>query len=143
MIVKQVSAFIENKQGRLSEAADVLAANGIDISALSLADTAEYGILRMIVSDPQRAVIVLREAGIISKITDALAVAIDDIPGGFANALHGITDAGIEVKYMYACVGRVASKALMILSVDDPAAAEAVIAKTPAGEVHPAEIYRI
>lgn len=143
MIVKQVSAFIENKQGMLSEAADALAASGIDISALSLADTAEYGILRMIVNDPEQAVIVLREAGIVSKITDTLAVAIDDVPGGFATALKSITNAGIEVKYMYACVGRVEAKALMILSVDDPQAAEAIIAETPAGEVHPAEVYRI
>ena len=143
MLVKQVSAFIENKAGRLSEIADVLAANNIDISALSLAEAAEYGILRMIVNDPEAAVKVVKESGIVCRITTVLAVAIDDIPGGFANALHVLTDAGIEIKYMYAGVGRTADKALMIVSVDNPEAADELISKTPYSDVDPREIYRI
>ncbi len=118
MLVKQLSAFIENKAGRLSEIADTLADNHIDISALSLADTAEYGIIRMIVSDPERAAKVLKESGVVCKITTALAIAIDDVPGGFAKALHILTDSGMEVKYMYACVGHTSGKALMIVCVD-------------------------
>lgn len=143
MLVKQVSAFIENKAGRLSEIADVLAENHIDISALSLADAAEYGILRMIVNNPEKAVDVLKEHGIICRITTTLAVAIEDVPGGFANALHTLTDAGMEVKYMYACIGHTTGKALMIVSVDDPEIADNIISKTSSGEVNPKEIYRI
>ena len=74
MIIKQVCAFIENKTGRLSELADLLASNGIDISALSLADSTDYGILRMLVSDPETAVRVMRDSGVVAKITEAVAV---------------------------------------------------------------------
>ena len=143
MLVKQVSAFIENKAGRLSEMADVLAQNQIDISALSLADAAEYGILRMIVNDPEKAVAVLKEHGIVCTVTTTLAVAMDDVPGGFSKALHILTDAGIEVKYMYACIGHTTGKALMIVSVDDPEIAESLISKNTSCEVSPKEIYRI
>ena len=140
MLVKQISVFIENKKGRLVEIADVLAKNEIDISALSLADTDEYGVLRMIVSNPHKAKEVLLETGVVGKVTETLAVAIDDRPGGFAEALHILTDNEIEIKYMYACISHNTGKAIMILSVDDPAAADALIASTNSGDVSPAEI---
>ena len=143
MIIKQVCAFIENKTGRLSELADLLASNGIDISALSLADSTDYGILRMLVSDPETAVRVRRDSGVVAKITEAVAVAIDDTPGGFANVVHTLSTQNFEVKYMYASVGHIHGKALMILGIDDPVAAEAIIKETDAGKIDPAEIYRI
>ena len=142
MLVKQVSAFIENKAGRLNEIADVLAKSNIDISALTLADTTDYGIVRMIVSDPEQAVLALRESGVICKITETLAVAIDDAPGGFAKSLKILTDNGIEIKYMYACISHEKGKALMIVSVDQPEKAQELIASTDAGKVNPSEIYR-
>ena len=143
MLVKQISVFLENKPGRLSEAAEVLAKNGIDISALSLADTDEYGVLRMIVSDPDKAKNALSESGVICKVTDALVVAIDDRPGGFSESLRILTDNGIEVKYMYACVSREQGKAIMVLSVADPANADELIRNTESGNVDPTLIYRI
>ena len=143
MIVKQVCAFIENKTGRLSELADVLATNGIDISALSLADSTDYGILRMLVSDPEKAVEVMRSAGVVAKITEALAVAIEDVPGGFAKVVNLLSEKNLEVKYMYASVGHIHGKALMILGIDNAADAEQIIAETDAGKIDPAEIYRI
>lgn len=143
MLVKQISVFLENKPGRLSEAAKVLADSGIDISALSLADTDEYGVLRMIVSDPDKAKKALGESGVICKVTDALVVAIDDRPGGFSEALQILTDSGIEVKYMYACVSREQGKAIMVLSVEDPAKADELIRNTDSGRVDPTLIYRI
>ncbi len=143
MLVKQVSAFIENKSGRLYEISDVLAQNNIDISALQLADSAEYGILRMIVSDPTKAKAVLLESGVICKITTVLAIVMDDTPGGFSRSLHVLTDAGIDIKYMYACIGRTDGKALMIVSVNDPESAEEIIKKTVVGSVTPDDIYRI
>lgn len=143
MLVKQISVFLENKPGRLSEAAEVLAKNGIDISALSLADTDEYGVLRMIVSDPDKAKNALGESGVICKATDALVVAIDDRPGGFSESLRILTDNGIEVKYMYACVSREQGKAIMVLSVADPAKADELIRNTASGNVDPTLIYRI
>lgn len=143
MLVKQISVFLENKPGRLSEAAEVLAKNGIDISALSLADTDEYGVLRMIVSDPGKAKNALSESGVICKVTDALVVAIDDRPGGFSESLRILTDNGIEVKYMYACVSREQGKAIMVLSVADPAKADELIRNTESSNVDPTLIYRI
>ena len=143
MIVKQVCAFIENKTGRLSELANVLATNGIDISALSLADSTDYGILRMLVSDPEKAVEVMRSAGVVAKITEALAVAIEDVPGGFAKVVNLLSEKNLEVKYMYASVGHIHGKALMILGIDNAAEAEQIIAATEAGKIDPAEIYRI
>lgn len=142
MIVKQVSAFIENKAGRLNEIADTLAASNIDISALSLADTTDYGIVRMIVSDPEAAVLALRESGVVCKITDTLAIAIDDVPGGFAKGLKTLTDNGLEIKYMYACISHAIGKALMIISVDNPEFADKLISNTATGDVNPSEIYR-
>ena len=143
MIVKQLSAFIENKAGRLAEIAELLAENNIDVSALSLADSTDYGIARMIVSDPEKAAAALKASGVICKITDVLAVAMDDAPGGFAKVLHLLKKQSHEIKYMYACISRHEGKALMIFSVEDVNDAEALIAGTSAGEVDPKEIYRI
>ena len=143
MIVKQLSAFVENKAGRLAELAETLAANNIDISAVSLADASDYGVIRMIVNDPEKACLVLRESGVISKITEVLAVAMDDVPGGFARLLHLLKNQSHEIKYMYACMSRHEGKALVIFSVEDVHAAEALIAGTSAGEVSPGDIYRL
>ena len=143
MIVKQLSVFVENKAGRLAELAETLAANGIDISAVSLADASDYGIIRMIVSDPEKACLVLRESGVISKITDVLAVAMDDVPGGFARLLHLLKNQSHEIKYMYACISRHEGKALVIFSVENLEEAERLIVGTSAGEVSPGDIYRL
>ena len=143
MIVEQISVFIENKEGRLLEVAEVLAKNNIDISALSLADTEEYGVLRMIVSDPYKAKAVLLETGVICKVTDVLAVSISDEPGGFATSLKSITDNGIFIKFMYACVSHKKGKALMVLSVSDLQKAEEIIKKNMGDIENPNEIYRL
>ena len=142
MLIKQVSAFVENKSGRLAEIAEVLANNGINISALQVADAAEYGVLRMIVDDPDACVACLKESGVVGKVTDVLAVAMADVPGGFAKLLRVLTDAGIDVKYLYACIGRTDGKALMVFKTDDLQKAESVLAGV--GEtVRPDEIYRL
>lgn len=143
MLVEQISVFIENKKGRLSEIAEVLAKNNIDISALSLADTDEYGVLRMIVTDPHKAKTVLAEHGVIGKVTPVLAVAIEDRPGGFYEALSVLTDNHVEIKYMYACVSHEKGKALMILSVENPETAEEMIVNSKENITNPSSIYRI
>ena len=91
MYVKQISVFVENKFGRMAEILNALAEKSIDISALSLADTSEFGILRLIVDKPELAADVLKEEGVIVKISDILAIAIDDTPGGLAKALNVLT----------------------------------------------------
>ncbi len=143
MLAEQISVFIENKTGRLAEIAECLGNGGIDISALSLADTDEYGVLRMIVSDPHRAKQLLAETGVIGKVTKVLAVAIDDRAGGFADAVGILTKNDVQIKYMYACVSHEKGKALMILSVEDPENADKLIDGTAAASVDPKDIYRI
>lgn len=124
MFIKQLSIFIENKVGRLQAIMDTLSENDINIRALSIAETTEFGILRIITPEVDKAKKVLREVNVISKITDVIAVYIDDKAGGLAKMLKCITDAGINVEYMYAFLGRTEGKALMVLKADDEAEAE-------------------
>ena len=124
MYIKQLSIFIENKVGRLQAIIDALSENGINIRALSIAETTEFGILRIITPDFEKAKKVLRDADVISKITDVIAVYIDDKAGGLAKMLKSVTEAGVNVEYMYAFLGRTEGKALMVLKADDEAKAE-------------------
>ena len=124
MFIKQLSIFVENKVGRLQAIMDTLSENGINIRALSIAETTEFGILRIITPEVDKAKQVLRDVDVISKVTDVIAVYIDDRAGGLAKMLKAITDAGINVEYMYAFLGRTEGKALMVLKADDEAAAE-------------------
>jgi hypothetical protein len=123
MFVKQLSVFVENKFGRISEIINALAENSIDISALSLADTSEFGILRLIVDKPELAVDVLKEEGVIVKLSDVLAIAIDDAPGGLAKALSVLTEANVVIEYMHAFIGKADGKAMTVIRVDDEAKA--------------------
>ena len=123
MFVKQLTIFVENKFGRISEIINALAENSIDISALSLADTSEFGILRLILDKPELAVDVLKEEGVIVKLSDVLAIAIDDTPGGLAKALAILTEANVVIEYMYAFIGKADGKAMTVIRVDDEAKA--------------------
>ena len=124
MFIKQLSIFIENKVGRLQAIVDTLSENDINIRALSIAETTEFGILRIITPNVEKAKKVLRDVDVLSKITDVIAVYIDDKAGGLAKMLKSVTDAGINVEYMYAFLGRTEGKALMVLKADDEAKAE-------------------
>ena len=93
MIIQQLSVFLENKPGRLCAAVDTLSKEGIDISALTVADTSEFGILRMIVDQPERAREVLMASGVIVRITKVIAVAMNDTPGGAGTVLHLLSNA--------------------------------------------------
>lgn len=119
MFIKQLSIFVENKQGRLHAIMDALSDNGINISALSIADTTDFGILRVIVSDVEKAKAVLKEMGVISKVTDVIAVYLDHKIGGLSAVLDNISDAGLSINYMYAFLGRTEGKALMVMKPDD------------------------
>lgn len=101
MLIKQLSVFIENKEGRLEGVTQVLKEHNINIASFSLADTAEYGMLRMIVSDPDEGKRVLKEEGFSAKLTDVIAVKISQKPGTLHEVLKVIYDAGLSVEYMY------------------------------------------
>jgi len=118
MTIKQLSVFLENREGRLDEVLKTLGANGVNIVALSLADTADYGMLRMIVSDPEKGKAVLKEAGITSMLTDVVALRVPHATGSLSKAMHEIVQAGINVEYMYAFAN--GEDASAVLKSDDP-----------------------
>lgn len=123
MSVEQISVFLDNKAGRLSEVTDVLAKAGINMSALSIADTTHFGILRLIVNRPDEAEKVLKESGFTVSKTEVLAIAIDDTAGSLAGALRMLTDSGISIEYIYAFVTRKADCAMVVLKIEDEARA--------------------
>lgn len=120
MQIRQVSVFIENKVGRIMEITEVLGESDINLRALSLADTSDFGILRMIVDNIDKAVKVLKDKGFIVKETDVVAVEVPDKPGGLAQVLEVLCIANINVEYMYAFFEQPKDKALLIFRFEDP-----------------------
>ena len=123
MIITQLSVFVENKPGRLSEITDTFARDNIDIRALSIADTTNFGILRLIVDNPEAAEHSLKEAGFTVSLTNVIAISVADSPGGLSKALKVLTGAEIAVEYMYAFISRQGGVAHVILRVSDNQAA--------------------
>lgn len=119
MKVKQISIFIENKSGRLAEVTKVLGDNEINIRALSIADTTDFGILRLIVNSPEKAGKILREHGFTVSETEIIAVRIADQPGGLAEVLNTLENNQINIEYMYAFVGRSGTDAVVVIRVEN------------------------
>ena len=136
MLIKQVSVFIENKVGNLEEVIDAIAENDIDIYALSLADTTDFGILRMIVSDPDKAKAVLKEKGLIVKRTEVIAVTVEDKPGGLTKTLDKMRDNEINIEYMYAFIGKNEKGATVVMKVDKPEEAVKILSVVDATELY-------
>ncbi|MBE5760616.1 MAG: ACT domain-containing protein [Clostridiales bacterium] len=120
MFVKQISVFIENRKGRLADFTKVLGDAGVDLVALSVADTTDFGILRAIVTDTEKGVKVLRDAGYTVNITDVLAVAVPDVPGGLAKVVGVLSEKNISIEYLYSFVRNVNGCAIIIFRVDQP-----------------------
>ena len=127
MQIQQLSVFIENKPGRLAEITEVLAEAEVDIRAISVADTSDFGILRVIVDRPKEAVIALKEHGMPVSLTNVLAVGISDEKGAFAKVIRVLANAGIDVEYIYAFVSRDKGKAYVIIRTDKSARAAEVL----------------
>lgn len=124
MKVKQISAFVENAAGNLADVITLLGKNDINISAMSLADTTDFGIVRMIVSDTQKAVDILKEQGLAVKCTEVTALALDDTPGGLAKVLEILKSENIGIEYLYAFVGKKDHRAMVVMRVSEPEKAE-------------------
>ena len=127
MSLKQISVFVENKPGKMQHLTQVLADHRVDMRALSLAETSDFGIVRIIVDDVYAASTLLKEEGFIHNITKVLGVAIPDEPGGLNRVLAILRDAQINVEYMYAFLGGQADHAYMSFRVQDNKAATAAI----------------
>lgn len=128
MAVKQISVFLENKPGRLNRMTEALAKNNIDMRAMMLAETKDFGIARMIVDDVIETATVLKAAGYVCSMTPVVAVMIPDVPGGLNKILEYFTTAGVNVEYMYAFMDRSVNDAYMIFRVENTSAAEAALA---------------
>lgn len=119
MQIKQLSVFVENKSGRLAEITETLAKANVDIRAISIADTSDFGILRLIVDRPEAAVEALRQENMTVSLTTVIAIGITDQPGEFAKAMRVLADADVGIEYMYAFISRDKNKAYVILRVDN------------------------
>ncbi|MCL2084570.1 MAG: ACT domain-containing protein [Oscillospiraceae bacterium] len=123
MHINQISVFVENRTGRLYEITDILARNNINIRALSIADTTDFGILRLIVNEPEQCRAALKDAGVTTKMTEVLAAQLNDKPGALSELLGTLRAENIDVEYIYAFVSRADSGAYVVLRVEDIAAA--------------------
>jgi len=141
MTVEQLSVFVENKPGKLVEALEALADAKIDLRALSLADTSDFGILRAIVDKPDKALEVLNEAGFLVKTNEVLAVVVGDKPGGLAGVVRTLSEAGIDIEYTYAFVAHSNDNAYVILRVGDNDAAVDVLNKSGITLLTAKELY--
>ncbi len=128
MAVKQISVFVQNEKGALAEVLNEIALGGIELRALSIADTNDFGILRIIADDEAKAESLLKQSGYICNITEVVAACVDDKPGALAKEMAVLSDAGVEVEYLYAFV-TTGNEACVVLRVNDTALAEATLTK--------------
>jgi len=119
MKLKQISIFLENKKGRLWKALSIMKDAGINIRALSIADTSEFGILRLIVPEPENAKKVLEEGNFVVKINEVIAIGVPDKPGGLDGILEVLNKADINVEYLYAFVAKRGEQAIVVLRTED------------------------
>jgi hypothetical protein len=143
MKINQLSVFLENKPGRLSEPCKLLADAGLNIVTLSLADTQQFGILRLILPEWEKAKGVLEEAGCVVNVTEIVATEVEDRPGGLAEILKVIEAANVNIEYMYAFTFRSKDKAMLVFRFDDPDAAIQVLQERGINVVGDVELYRM
>lgn len=127
MIIKQISIFIENRKGRLAEVTDIIAKNGINIRALSIADTMHFGVLRIVVDDPYETEKILKANNLTVSVTAVISVSVPDKPGGLAEVLDILYENDIQVEYMYAFISKDEDKAYMIMRVEEELKAQEVL----------------
>jgi len=119
MLVKQISVFIENKSGQAFKPIETLAAAGIDLCAISIADTSDFGILRMITRDNEKAVNVLKGAGFITKVTELIGAVVENVPGGLSKLLSVFEKENISIEYFYSFLPRHNEEAIMFFKVEE------------------------
>lgn len=128
-MIKQISVFLENKKGRLSEVTKTIADNGIDIKALTLADTKDFGVLRLIVTEPDKCVKILKESNFVAQETEVIAIEIEDAPGGLSKILELLNSNDVNIEYIYATIEKVKNKAIVIFRIEEKDKAREVLSK--------------
>ncbi|MGE5390596.1 MAG: ACT domain-containing protein [Deltaproteobacteria bacterium] len=142
-MAKQISIFLENKAGRLAHVTKVLGDAGINIRALSIADTSDFGILRVIVNDPDKAYRILREAEFTVSETEVIAVQVPDSPGGLASILEQMSEENLNIEYLYAFIGSSGNDALVIFKVEDIEKARSSFKERGIKFLDEQELYRL
>jgi hypothetical protein len=140
-VVEQLSVFLENETGGLADVVDVLARAAVDLRALSLADESDFGILRLIVNDTDRAAFALKDAGFTVRRTPVVAVEIPDRPGGLATTLHALR--GTAVEYMYAFVRKSGEQALVVFRFENPEEATATLRRAGARVLDAEDVQKL
>jgi hypothetical protein len=143
MKVKQISVFLENKTGRLAAVTDALASNGVNIRALSIADTSDFGILRLIVDQPDKAYDILKAQKFTVSVTDVIGVEIPDQPGGLARVLLELKEAEINIEYLYAFLGRGQGGAIVVFRVEKIESAIAKLGNSGLNILKGEDIYKM
>lgn len=143
MNIQQLSIFVENKSGRLAEITEALAKANVDIRALSIADTSDFGILRLIVDQPEVAVEALKQANLTVSLTSVIAIGIEDQPGQFYKAMRVLAEHKIGIEYMYAFISRDKGKAYVILRVENSEKALEVLEQGGIKILTAEEIYKM
>ena len=127
MGIRQLSVFVENKKGTLHEITDILAKENIDLRRMSIADTSDYGIVRIIANDPERAAEVLNATGHTASIREVTAFAVPDVPGGLSRVLSLLEAEDVSIEYLYALITTSTDKAYTVLRTDDSDKAEKIL----------------
>ncbi len=143
MAIKQLTVFVENRQGTMVSITDTLSKHNINLRALSIAETEDFGILRLIVNDEETAERVLREEGYLIKITDIVGVKIGDAPGKLSAALKVLDDNKINIEYLYAFMARTEKHAYVVIRVEDNDAAEAALTEAGFHLVTDADVAKL
>lgn len=141
MTVEQIAIFIENRSGRLAEVAGILAQEAINIRAIFVADTTDFGILRLIVDRPEQAMRALKENGFTVSTTPVVAIEMPDRPGGLWEILKRLESVGLNVEYMYAVITRSGNNAVVVFRFDDPDRAVRLLREAGIGVLSGADVY--
>ncbi|MDD3170026.1 MAG: ACT domain-containing protein [Eubacteriales bacterium] len=141
MLIKQISIFIPNKKGSLSQLTDILIAHNIDIRAIAVFDTTEFGILRIVVDDPDRAVEILNKEGIVAKVSKVIAVEPEDKPGSLNQIFSVLRDSDINIEYIYSFIMRKKEMPYIVLKVDDQEKAVEELTAKGINVINKEEIY--
>jgi len=141
MLIKQISIFIPNKKGSLSQLTDILIAHGIDIRAIAVFDTTEFGILRIVVDDPDRAVEILNKEGIVAKVSKVIAVEPEDKPGSLNQIFSILRDSDINIEYIYSFIMRKKEMPYIVLKVDHQEKAVEELTANGINVINKEEIY--
>ena len=142
MFVDQSAVFVENKTGRLADVMALLGREGVDVKALTVADTADFGIIRLIVNSPEKALTILKDNSFTANITEVLAFSVSDKPGALYSAMEVLRKADVNIKYLYAVTGQSAGNADFVIRVSDNDAAAKALSDGGFALIDKEEIYK-